>query len=79
LQKRLRRPQLIGLPGQILEKALELGFNIDNILFIKHFGQRIDIDYLDTEEVVKFFLQASDQYDKKIIQDRLDRYNDIKR
>jgi hypothetical protein len=47
--------------------------------FIKHFGQRIDIDYLDTEEVVKFFLQASDQYDKKIIQDRLDRYNDIKR
>jgi len=47
--------------------------------FIKHFGQRIDIDYLDTEEVVKFFLQASDQYDKKIIQDRLDRYNDTKR
>jgi len=47
--------------------------------FIKRFGQRIDIDYLDTEEVVKFFLQASDEYDKKIIQDRLDRYNDTQR
>jgi hypothetical protein len=47
--------------------------------FIKHFGKRIDIDYLDTEEVVKFFLQASDQYDKKIIQDRLDRYNATQR
>jgi len=47
--------------------------------FIKRFGQRIDIDYLDTEEVVKFFLQASDEYDRKIIQDRLDRYNDTQR
>lgn len=43
--------------------------------FIKKFGQRIDIDYLDTEEVVNFFLQSSDEYDKKVIQDRLDRYN----
>lgn len=43
--------------------------------FIKKFGQRIDIDYLNTEEVVNFFLQSSDEYDKKIIQDRLDRYN----
>jgi hypothetical protein len=34
--------------------------------FIKRFGQRIDIDYLDTEEVVNFFLEASDQYDKKL-------------
>jgi hypothetical protein len=47
--------------------------------FIKRFGQRIDIDYLDTEEVVNFFLEASDQYDKKVIQDRLDRYNDNQR
>lgn len=43
--------------------------------FIKKFGQRIDIDYLNTEEVVNFFLQSSDEYDKKVIQDRLDRYN----
>jgi hypothetical protein len=47
--------------------------------FIKRFGQRIDIDYLNTEEVVKFFLEASDQYDKDVIQDRLDRYNATKR
>lgn len=47
--------------------------------FIKKFGQRIDIDYLNTEEVVKFFLQTSDEYDRKVIQDRLDRYNDTKR
>ena len=47
--------------------------------FIKRFGQRIDIDYLNTEEVVKFFLKASDQYDKNVIQDRLDRYNATKR
>lgn len=43
--------------------------------FIKKFGQRLDIDYLNTEEVVKFFLEASDKYDKEVIQDRLDRYN----
>jgi len=43
--------------------------------FIKKFGQRIDIDYLDTEDVVSFFLQSSDEYDKKLIQDRLDRYH----
>jgi len=43
--------------------------------FIKKFGQRVDVDYLNTEEVVKFFLEVSDEYDKKIIQDRLDRYN----
>ena len=42
--------------------------------FIKKFGQRVDIDYLDTEDVVSFFLQASDEYDKKLIQDRLERY-----
>jgi len=42
--------------------------------FIKKFGQRIDIDYLDTEDVVNFFLQSSDEYDKKLIQDRLERY-----
>jgi hypothetical protein len=47
--------------------------------FIKKFGQRLDIDYLNTEEVVKFFLEASDKYDKDIIQDRLDRYNATKR
>jgi hypothetical protein len=47
--------------------------------FIKRFGQRIDIDYLNTEEVVKFFLEASDKYDKDIIQDRLDRYSATKR
>jgi hypothetical protein len=47
--------------------------------FIKRFGQRIDIDYLDTEEVVNFFLETSDQYDKKVIQNRLDRYNDNQR
>jgi hypothetical protein len=43
--------------------------------FIKKFGQRIDIDYLNTEEVVSFFLNTSDEYDKKVIKDRLDRYN----
>jgi hypothetical protein len=43
--------------------------------FIKKFGQRIDIDYLDTEDVVNFFLQSSDEYDKQVLQDRLDRYN----
>ena len=47
--------------------------------FIKRFGQRIDIDYLNTEEVVKFFLEASDKYDKEVIQDRLDRYNATQR
>ena len=47
--------------------------------FIKKFGQRIDIDYLDTEDVVSFFLKASDEYDKKIIQDRLERYNNDQR
>jgi hypothetical protein len=43
--------------------------------FIKKFGQRIDIDYLNTEDVVNFFLQSSDEYDKKVLQNRLDRYN----
>ena len=47
--------------------------------FIKKFGQRIDIDYLDTEEVFDFFLKSSDEYDKHILQERLDRYNAIKR
>lgn len=47
--------------------------------FIKKFGQRVDIDYLDTEEVVNFFLQSSDEYDKKILQDRLDRYRATER
>ena len=47
--------------------------------FIKKFGQRLDIDYLNTEEVVKFFLKASDKYDKEVIQDRLDRYNATQR
>lgn len=47
--------------------------------FIKKFGQRIDIDYLNTEEVVNFFLNTSDEYDKRIIQDRIDRYNATKR
>ena len=42
--------------------------------FIKKFGQRIDIDYLDTEEVVNFFLHFSDEYDRQVLQDRLDRY-----
>ena len=50
-----------------------------HLAFIKKFGQRIDIDYLDTEEVVNFFLQSSDEYDKKILQDRLDRYNATQR
>ena len=43
--------------------------------FIKKFGQRIDIDYLNTEEVVNFFLHSSDEYDRKVLQNRLDRYN----
>ena len=47
--------------------------------FIKKFGQRIDIDYLDTEEVVNFFLHFSDEYDRQILQDRLDRYNATQR
>ena len=47
--------------------------------FIKKFGQRIDIDYLDTEEVVNFFLHSSDEYDKQILQNRLDRYNATQR
>jgi hypothetical protein len=47
--------------------------------FIKYFGQRIDIDYINTEEVIKFFLQESDKYDKQIIQNRLDRYNATQR
>jgi len=42
--------------------------------FIKKFGQRIDIDYLDTEDVVNFFLQSSDEYDQNILKERLDRY-----
>jgi hypothetical protein len=47
--------------------------------FIKRFGQRIDIDYLNTEEVVSFFLHSSDEYDRQVLQNRLDRYNDTKR
>jgi hypothetical protein len=43
--------------------------------FIKKFGQRIDIDYLNTEEVVNFFLHSSDEYDRQVLQNRLDRYN----
>jgi hypothetical protein len=43
--------------------------------FIKKFGQRIDIDYLNTEDVVDFFLQSSDEYDRQVLQNRLDRYN----
>jgi hypothetical protein len=43
--------------------------------FIKKFGQRIDIDYLNTEDVVNFFLQSSDEYDRQVLQNRLDRYN----
>lgn len=42
--------------------------------FIKKFGQRIDIDYLDTEEVVDFFLHFSDEYDRQVLEDRLNRY-----
>lgn len=42
--------------------------------FIKKFGQRIDIDYLNTEEVVDFFLKSSDEYDQNILKERLDRY-----
>jgi hypothetical protein len=42
--------------------------------FIKKFGQRIDIDYLNTEEVVDFFLHSSDEYDRQVLQDRLERY-----
>jgi len=42
--------------------------------FIKKFGQRIDIDYLNTEDVVNFFLKSSDEYDKNILQERLNRY-----
>jgi len=47
--------------------------------FIKKFGQRIDIDYLNTEDVVNFFLQSSDEYDRQVLQNRLDRYNDTQR
>jgi hypothetical protein len=47
--------------------------------FIKRFGQRIDIDYLDTEEVVNFFLQSSEEYDRQVLQNRLERYNANKR
>jgi hypothetical protein len=43
--------------------------------FIKKFGQRIDIDYLNTEEVVNFFLHSSDEYDRQVLQNRLDRYD----
>ena len=43
--------------------------------FIKKFGQRIDIDYLNTEEVVDFFLKSSDEYDQNILKERLDRYH----
>ena len=47
--------------------------------FIKRFGQRIDIDYLDTEEVVNFFLQSSEEYDRQVLQNRLERYDANKR
>lgn len=47
--------------------------------FIKKFGQRVDIDYLNTEEVVNFFLHSSDEYDRQVLQNRLDRYNDTQR
>ena len=47
--------------------------------FIKKFGQRIDIDYLNTEEVVNFFLQSADEYDRQVLQNRLDRYNGVER
>jgi hypothetical protein len=47
--------------------------------FIKRFGQRIDIDYLDTEDAVLFFLQESDKYDKKTLEDRMKRYDALKR
>lgn len=47
--------------------------------FIKKFGQRIDIDYVNTEEVVSFFLQSSDEYDRQVLQNRLDRYNATQR
>ena len=43
--------------------------------FIKKFGQRVDIDYLNTEDVVNFFLHSSDEYDRQLLQNRLDRYN----
>jgi hypothetical protein len=43
--------------------------------FIKKFGQRVDIDYLNTEDVVNFFLHSSDEYDRQVLQNRLDRYN----
>jgi hypothetical protein len=47
--------------------------------FFKKFGQRVDIDYLNTEDVVKYFLEESDKYDKEVIQQRLDRYNATQR
>ena len=47
--------------------------------FIKKFGQRVDIDYLNTEEVVNFFLHSSDEYDRQVLQNRLDRYNATQR
>lgn len=47
--------------------------------FIKKFGQRIDIDYLNTEEVVEFFLCSSDEYDRQVLQDRMKRYDAFKR
>jgi hypothetical protein len=43
--------------------------------FVKRFGQRIDIDYLNTEEVVNFFLEESEKYDQKAIKSMMDRYN----
>ena len=43
--------------------------------FIKKFGQRVYIDYLNTEDVVNFFLHSSDEYDRQVLQNRLDRYN----
>lgn len=47
--------------------------------FTKKFGQRIDIDYLNTEDVVNFFLHSSDEYDRQVLQDRAKRYDDFKR
>lgn len=47
--------------------------------FTKKFGQRIDIDYLNTEEVVEFFLKQSDEYDKSVLENRMKRYDAFKR
>lgn len=42
--------------------------------FIRKFGQQVDIDYINTESVVAFILNESDEYDKKILQERIERY-----